>query len=301
MKKILITGANSYIGTSVEKWLLLQNQEAGRESYGIDTLDMQETDWRKCDFSQYDTIFHVAGIAHADIGKVSEETKALYYRVNTELTAETAAKAKREGAGQFIFMSSIIVYGDSAPVGRTKRIHADTVPNPSNFYGDSKWQAEQRILPMAEENFAVAVLRPPMIYGKGSRGNYPLLAKLAGKVPVFPDIHNERSMLHIDNLCAFIQKLMDGGQGGIFFPQNDAYVTTAEMVREIARVRGKKVRLWKLLNPLVYLAAGIPGKIGGMANKAFGSITYDREMSEKEITGYQVRSLKESIEQTETI
>ena len=98
MKRILITGANSYIGTSFEEYM------KEYDGYQIDTLDMKNPEWRNYDFSIYDTVFHVAGIAHADVGHVSEEVRKLYYKVNTELTAETAMQAKKSGVRQFIYM-----------------------------------------------------------------------------------------------------------------------------------------------------------------------------------------------------
>lgn len=183
-EKILITGANSYIGTSFEKYV--------KENYGsefqVETVDMIDGSWRDKDFSGFDVVFHVAGIAHADVGNVSEEVKKKYYAVNTDLSIETAKKAKADGVSQFVFMSSAIVYGDSAPAGKEKRITRDTEPQPANFYGDSKWQADKGVRELEDENFTVTVLRPPMIYGKGSKGNYPTLAKLAKKLPLFPDI-----------------------------------------------------------------------------------------------------------------
>ena len=179
MKKILITGANSYIGTSFERYMA-----QWPDQYQVDTVDMIDGSWREKDFSQYDCVYHVAGIAHSDTGNVSEERKAFYYQINTDLTEETAKKAKAEGVKQFIFMSSAIVYGDSAPIGKTKVITADTPVSPANFYGDSKVQAENRILPLNDDSFKVVILRPPMIYGPGSKGNYPILSKLAQKLPV---------------------------------------------------------------------------------------------------------------------
>ena len=299
MKRILITGQGSYIGTTVERYLQEYNASQGRELYRIDTISLLEDSWKNYDFAPYDAIFHVAGIAHADVGNVSEETKALYYQVNRDLALQTAMKAKAQGVKQFIYMSSVIVYGDSAPVGQKKHITKDTPLSPANFYGDSKKQAEEALLPLTDPDFQVAVLRPPMIYGKNSKGNYPLLAKLAGVAPVFPDIFNQRSMLYVENLAEFVRRLIESGQGGIFFPQNAEYTTTSQMVRAIGEVKGKHVRLWKVLNPLVKLAAHVPGKIGGLVNKAFGSLTIDQELSKGGFDGYQIFSWEESIRRTE--
>lgn len=298
MKKILITGKSSYIGTAVAKYLREYNVTQKQEMYQIDTISQRQEGWESYDFAPYDVILDVTGIAHADIGRVTEEEKRLYYTVNCDLAVQTAKKAKKEGVKQFIYMSSIIVYGDSAPVGKSKRITAQTQPAPSNFYGDSKWQAEQQLSVLETDDFHVAILRPPFIYGVGSKGNYSLLSKIATKSPVFPTIRNERSMLYIENLCEFIRLLAEEGTGGVFFPQNGKYSTTAEMVKFIAESKGKRIRLWRILNPFVKLASKCPGKIGNLVNKAFGSLSYDMSMSEWP-SGYQLYGLQESVKRIE--
>ncbi len=299
MKRILITGADSYVGSSVERYLLEYNGTHGREIYRIDTISLLEETWKNYDFAPYDTVFHVAGIAHSDVGKVTEETKALYYQVNRDLALETAAKAREQGVKQFIYMSSVIIFGESAPVGGRKHISGQTPPAPANFYGDSKWQAEKCLRRLETESFRVAVLRPPMIYGKGSKGNYPVLSYLAGKLPVCPAVDNERSMLYVENLAEFVRLLVDDGRGGIFYPQNAEYTVTAHMIRLIGQEKGKKVRLWSFLNPFVSIAAKLPGIPGGLVNKAFGNLTIDQDLSREAFDGYQIYSLEESIHRTE--
>ena len=293
-KRVLITGANSYIGVSFDTWA----KKHYPNELTVDTVDMIDGSWREFDFSTYDCVFHVAGIAHADVGNVSEERKQFYYQINRDLAIETAEKAKREGVRQFVFMSSAIIYGDSAPYGKQKMITADTEPSPANFYGDSKWQADKGVRALQSGDFNVAVLRPPMIYGKGSKGNYPTLAKMAKKLPVFPNVNNERSMLYIDNLTEFLCQLMLRGDTGIYFPQNAEYTKTADMVREIAAVSNHKIWVTKVFNWAVALASHIPGKIGGLTNKAFGNMTYDQALSEYDFE-YRVADLKRSIQLTE--
>ena len=294
MKKVLITGANSYIGVSFERYAA----EHYPKRFSIDTTDMIDGSWREKDFSTYDVVFHVAGLAHADVGNVSEAVKAKYYAVNTDLAIETAAKAKEQGVRQFVFMSSAIVYGESAPYGKKRRITRDTEPTPANFYGDSKWQADKGVRKMADDSFNVTVLRPPMIYGKGSKGNYPTLAKMAKKLPLFPDINNERSMLYIENLCEFLCQVMMRGKGGVFWPQNAEYSRTSELVRQVAAVSGHTIWVSNLWNWAVVFASKMPGKIGGLANKAFGNMSYDQSMSRYDFD-YIVADLKTSIERTE--
>lgn len=295
MKKILITGANSYIGTSFEAWA--KKRYPGE--FEIDTVDMVDESWREKSFAGYDAVFHVAGIAHADVGHVSEERKAFYYKINRDLAIETARKAKEDGVSQFVFMSSMIVYGESAGLGKKKVITKDTKPHPANFYGDSKWQADKGVRKLADDSFHVAVLRPPMIYGKGSKGNYPLLAKMAKKLPVFPDVQNERSMLYIENLCEFLCQLMIKGESGIFWPQNAEYTRTTDMVRMIAKASGHRINVSKNWNWILDMTNIIPGKTRELTNKAFGNFSYDQAMSKYDFD-YQKYDLQSSIRRTET-
>lgn len=284
MKKILITGKNSYIGTSLEKWLAKEP-----ENYQVDTVSTRDGIWEEKDFSSYDVVFHVAGIAHVS---ADPKMKDLYYKVNRDLTINIAEKAKSEGVKQFIFMSSIIVYGDSTSNKRV--ITRETIPKPSNFYGDSKLQAEKGLEFLENDSFKIAIIRPPMIYGKKSKGNYPRLSKIAQKTPIFPDFDNQRSMLHIDNLCEFLKLMIDNVESGIFFPQNKEYVKTSDMVSLIGKVHGRKIKLTKILNPFLKIFFRI-----NTVNKAFGNLIYEEEISRYAKANYQIKNLKQTIVSTE--
>lgn len=288
MKKILITGADSYIGTSFEKWL-----SKYPDKYLVDTIDMKDGLWKNKNFSHYDVVFHVAGIAHVSSDPKMED---LYYKVNQDLTIDTAKKAKAEGVKQFIFMSSIIVYGDSSHINKKRVITKDTIPLPTNFYGNSKLQAEKGIKRLEDDRFKIVIIRPPMIYGKGSKGNYPRLASFAKKLPVFPDIDNERSMLHIDNLCEFIRLMIKNEEHGLFFPQNEEYVKTSEMVSLISDVHGKRIKVTKVFNPILRFIANF----FGIVNKAFGNLVYEKGMT-KYKENYRIRNFEESIQLTEAV
>ena len=297
-RKVLITGSGSYIGDSFSEY--------AKEHYpalNIDTLDMLDPEWKNKSFSEYDIVYHVAGLAHADVGNVDEDTKAKYYAVNTDLAVEVCLKAKEDGVKEFVFMSSMIVYGDSAPYGKSKIVDDHTVPAPSNFYGDSKLQADVAVREMANGDFKVVVLRPPMIYGKNSKGNYQTLSKLARKLPVFPNVDNERSMLYIDNLCEFLCQLMLVKKfekpSVVLIPQNAEWTKTSEMVKEIAETAGKNIWISSIMRPAVWMAGKVPGKIGGLVNKAFGNSVYAQSLSRYEGLDYQKVSLKESVKRTE--
>ena len=298
MRKILITGAGSFIGTSFENYI---KNHANHDEYEISVMDTltgklvggeSEDIWN---FDGYDVVFHVAGIAHADVGKVTEEGKELYRKVNTELAIETAKKAKAAGVKQFIFMSSAIVYGASSPIGKEKIITKDTKPEPENFYGESKLNAETGLLELSAGDFKVVILRPPMIYGPGCKGNYNSLRKFALKLPIFPKVKNERSMLYIDNLCEFVRLMIDNEESGIFHPANAETSNTSEMVKMIAEAHGKKKALMGGLTWLLKLLSHFTG----LVNKAFGNLTYAEELTEYK-ENYRVYSLAESITATET-
>lgn len=284
--KVLITGKNSYVGNSLGKWL-----QQDPEKYEIDFISLRDHSWNEESFSFYDVVVHVAGIAHVSTDPKMEEK---YYKVNRDLTIEVAKKAKREGVRQLIFLSSIIVYGENIENGGI--IDKNTKPNPSNFYGRSKLEAEKGIETLNDTTFKVAILRPPMIYGKESKGNYPKLAKAAKILPIFPDFENQRSMLHIDNLCEFIKLLIENEEAGLFFPQNSEYVKTSEMVKVIAEVHGKKIKLVKFFNPIIEMFLNNRG----IVNKVFGSLFYDKEISIYKVN-YQNKSFEESILETEGI
>ena len=300
-RKVLITGAGSYIGEVYRTYVA----EHYKENFSVDAVDMLNPMWKDHTFSKYDIVYHVAGIAHADVGNVSDETKEKYYAVNTDLAIEVAKKAKKDGVKEFVFMSSMIVYGDSAPYGKHKIVDEHTVPAPANFYGDSKLQADVVVRELADDQFKVIVLRPPMIYGKGSKGNYPTLAKLAKKLPVFPKVDNERSMLYIENLCEFLCQIMLVKEfkenSMVLIPQNREWTSTSDMVEEISRVNGGKIHLVKGMKLFVVIGGMIPGKIGTLITKAFGNSCYARSVSEYKGIDYQKVSLRRSIKITETI
>lgn len=284
MKKVLVTGVNSYVGNRFAEWV-----KQYPDDYDVDRISVRDDKWKEIDLSIYETILHVAGIAHVSTDPNLEE---LYYKVNRDLTIELANQAKVAGVKQFIFMSSIIVYGDS----KAEKIVIDrqTKPNPSNFYGRSKLEAEEGIRSLESNEFKVAIVRPPMIYGKDSKGNYPKLAKAARMLPVFPNIDNERSMLHIDNLSEFLRLIIKNRDDGLFFPQNSRYVKTSEMVKAIAEVHDKKIQLTKMFNPILKLMISRVN----IVNKVFGNLVYDQELSTyREV--YHINGLSESIKATE--
>lgn len=280
MKKILITGQNSYVGNSFEKWL-----KGHPGQYKIDKISLRDDSWKVNDFTGYDTVLHTAGIAHR---QETKENKEIYYKVNRDLAYEVAKKAKDDGVSQFVFLSSMSVYGKE-----TGFITINTEPKPKSNYGKSKLEAEKLIKSLGNEGYKVAILRPPMIYGKGCKGNYVQLSRLAVKLPLFPKINNKRSMIFTDNLSELIRKIIDKNECGLYFPQNEEYVCTSELVKLIAEYHRKGIILTKLFNPIISLF-----KIS-ILNKVFGDLVYDKSMSIEKEMEYRLVNFKESVESTE--
>lgn len=282
MTKVLITGAGSYVGESVRAYLL--NTAPGQ--FEIDAVDTMNDAWKQADFTRYDVVFHVAGIAHVN---ADPKMESLYYKVNRDLTIDVARAAKAAGVKQFVFMSSQIVFHESQSL-KTEVLTAETPPNPNGFYGDSKLQAETGLHELECDSFKVCILRPPMIYGPNSKGNFPRLAELATKTPIFPCWHNKRSMLYIDNLAEFVKQAVLRGLSGTFYPQNRELTDTVEIIRFFAQAANHGIWITRLLNPFVWLGSFFLQPL----NKMFATYYYDPRMSKYDFE-YQVVGFEESL------
>lgn len=260
-KKILIAGSGSYIGEMFKTYLLQYG------NYTVETFETVSDSWKMLNFSGYDAVYDVAGIAHI---KETKKNRHLFYQVNRDLAVELAKKAKKEGVKQFIYLSSMSVYGVIDGV-----IDEQASINPTSAYGRSKAEAEQLLWQLNDENFIVSIVRPPMVYGKGCKGNYQWLRKYALKIGYFPEYYNNRSMIYIDNLSSAVRGIIHNEQSGVYFPQNKEYICTCDMIQKIAEANGKKIICNKFLNPVVELVA----KRVNVCKKVFGSLTYVQDMN----------------------
>lgn len=274
MKKILITGAGSYIGEATKEYLMMYP-----DCYTVDVKDTIKWKPEKKDFLGYDVVFNVAGVAHI---KETKDNKHLYYEINRDLAIQIAEAAKAAHVKQFIHLSTMSVYGIL-----TGHITKDTSVNPLSAYGLSKAEADVRIKELEDENFAFCCLRPPMVYGKGCKGNYQSLRSFALRTPIFPDFNNGRSMVYIGNLCCFVRECIDQEKKGLFFPQNKEYVRTSDMVRLIADNHRKKIVFTKIFNLIIRI---LPFDV---IKKVFGTLTYEC------VDSIETYGFEESIRQTE--
>ena len=261
MKRVLIAGKDSYIGTHFRDYLKQFPNE-----YYVEELDVRDASWKQFDFSKFDVVYHVAGIAHI---KETKENANLYYKVNRDLAVDIANLAKTNGVKHFIFMSSMSVYG---LIYSKELITKKTATNPKTNYGKSKLQAENEILKLADDNFKVSVLRPPMVYGKNSPGNMTKLVNMVKKIHIFPTLKNERSSITIEKLCECILDTIKYEKKGIILPQNDQYMCTYDTIRN--QMNEENVGVWyiSLFNPLLKIMIG---KVG-VVTKMFGDLKYEK-------------------------
>lgn len=284
MKRVLILGKDSYLGESLYSWL-----KKYPDSYEIDLAVTKDGEWKNKNFANFDTVVNFAGIAH--INNITPDLEGLFYSVNRDLAVEMCSWAKEHGVKQFIQFSSMNVYGDYCGV-----VTDCMKTNPTSFYGRSKLEGDEGIHKLADDNFAVASIRPPFVYGKGCKGNYNTVRKLALKLPVFPTYRNKKSMIYIDNLCEFIRLTIDTGSGGVFTPQNKELVSTSELVNEIARNNQHKILRTSVFNWSIPILM----RITGLAKKAFIDDSYSLELSDYYDWKYCVVSFEESIKRTES-
>lgn len=284
-KKILITGANSYIGQSFKKWI----DHSNSEEMIIEMISVRDDAWKKMDFGLYDTIINVAGLAHVS---TDPNLKEIYYKVNRDLAINLAEKGKFDGVKQFIFLSSMIVYGEKNGLKSPNIISQDTPMNPIDFYGDSKLQADVKIQSLADKEFKTAVIRTPMVYGPNSTGNFPKLLLMAKRNAIFPKINNKRSMIYIDVLSEFLRQCILNDATGVFFPQNEDYVSTSDIILNTRMLLGKKTYFISAFNFLILFFS----RRARLINRVYGSKVYSRELSKYEFSYNLNLSLKESIQ-----
>ncbi len=284
--KILITGKNSYIGNQFMDWVRKE------PDFEVTSISLRGESWRQMDFSRYDTIIHLAGIVHKKEKEVSPEK---YYEINRDLTGAVANKAKAEGVGQFVFFSTMAVYGERDSLEQKVVITGDTKEEPESDYGKSKLEGENKLKALESDTFKVAILRPPMVYGKDCPGNYDRLRKLSLHWGLYPNIRNQRSMIYVENLLAALKGIIEYNKQGYFFPQDVEYVETLDMIKEIRRVYQKKTVVINLVKPVMRLL----GKKSSVIKKVFGNLCYEQSLSKLSDIDYQKVSMKEGIRKIE--
>lgn len=285
---ILIIGKNSYIGNHIDKWLTDNGHQ-------VKQLDAVSEDWKQYDYSIFDTIVHVAGIVH----RPNCKDWNLYKSVNTEMPVSIATKAKSQGVKQYIFISTMGVYA------ACKRLNGFIIDketplstDDSCYYSRSKILAEKGLNEIRENTFNVAIVRPPSVYGKGCKGGYITGFKsIASKLPIIPKAYEKgiQSFIYIDNLCECIRLIIEKRMSGIFCPQDDEIPNANRLLEVICNGIGKKYRSSSFLGSCLKLISFLP-----IVKKAYGGISYSRELSQISEFNYIVVPFREGMKLTVT-
>lgn len=284
--KVLITGSGSYIGRNIKAWL------ENTDEFIVDELDMENPDWINYDFRPYDTVIHVAAIVHRK-NKIPWST---YYKVNTILPYKVAKKTRESHVEQFVFFSSMAVYGQGKKLPMGNIIDEKTKLIPKNHYGRSKLAAEIKIQKLSTQDFKISILRPPNIYGYGCPGNYiSSFVKLVRLTPVIPVIYRDckQGLLYIDNLCSFIYQLIVDRKEGVFHPQDGEGISTFELISEIADLTHKKVVCSSILGKIISYFHKVP-----LVIKIFGGVSYSRSLSKRPYNNYSTVDFKNGLMKT---
>jgi UDP-glucose 4-epimerase len=257
--KVLITGKNSYIGSSVKAYIEKQDS-----SIDITEISLRNIDLKSIDFSSYDVVFHVAGIAHISENKSLEKQ---YFLINRDLAIQVAERAKTQGVKKFIFTSSLAIYGKDNYFWNQNPIEVEEY-SPTSAYGKSKLEADLYLQTLSSNQFKVYILRLPMVYGPNSKGNLPKLERLADKLFILPQLKNIRSVLHIDNLSKLCFALIKFDLSSrVLLPQDNLYFSTSEFMTLYRKNKNKVVIKSFLLALLVFLGSFLFKFI----NKVFGN------------------------------
>ena len=280
--KILVLGKNGYVSRCFQEYM------TDKDGYTVDAISVRGDSWKKISFAGYDAVFNTTGLAHNDARKGSDEK---FIVLNVTLAEELAKKAKSDGVFSFIHMSSMIVYGDSEGVGKFTPITKDTIPCPENIYGKSKLMGEEALKKLEDDAFHVALIRSSRVYGEKDTDSIQMLTKFAKKMPVFPNVKNSISMIYSDNLCELVRLIAENKSSGVFFPQQENYICTSKLVKDISVAAGHKLWCTKIFNPILL---GPMRKVG-IVSKVFGNEGFDRSLSNHFDGKYRVVSYKESV------
>lgn len=269
MHKIIVTGASGFIG----KNFIEQSQE-----YELLSIDLLSKELISFCFEGYECVLHLAGIAH----KFRKIDDNLIYAINRDLTLKVALKAKDEGVRHFVFMSTVKVYGETTY--GTNHWDENTVCNPLDSYALSKLEAEYELLKIQSDNFKVAIIRCPLVYGPGVKANMLRIVKLTDRFCLLPfgNIDNRRSMVYIGNLVAFIKGVIDKSASGIFLTSDDTSISVTMLIRKISISLNKPVYLFAL--PVLFIKF-IKCFKPTLANRIWGSLEVNNYLTHKKL-GY---------------
>jgi nucleoside-diphosphate-sugar epimerase len=307
---VLLTGSSGFVGSALIIRLLKDKVAlravVRRENYqlpmDVDSVRVREltarNDWRES-LSRVDAVIHLAARVHVMHDKVADPMTE-FRLVNVECTLNLARQAAEAGVRRFVFVSSIKVNGESTLIGHS--FSAEDEPNPQDSYGISKHEAEQGLRLLAEETgMEVVIIRPPLVYGPGVKANFAsMMSWLARGVPLpFGAIHNQRSLVALDNLVDFIVTCLEHPKAAnqTFLVSDGDDMSTTQLLQRLGAALGKPARLIPVPVGAMQYAATLLGK-GAVAQRLFGSLQVDNSKT-SDLLGWQpVVSVEEAVRKT---
>ncbi|WP_163468934.1 NAD-dependent epimerase/dehydratase family protein [Fusobacterium sp. IOR10] len=271
-KTLMITGASGFIGSNFIKRY--------EDKYNIIQVDLLKTSPEELNYERVDTILHLAALVHQMNGAPREK----YFEVNTDLTKRVAENAKKNKVKHFVFYSTVKVYGyDGDLHNHSMVLNEESQCNPKNDpYGESKWEAEKILRILEDTNFKVSVIRPPMVYGQGVKGNMQSLIKLIEKLPMLPFNYdkNRRSLVNIENLMYLTSLVIDTEKEGVFLPLDEKNISLKEIYEGIEKGINKKRINIKLIQPFFWLLTKIKPNI---MVRLYGSLQFENKLTRKKL------------------
>ncbi|MFC2098661.1 NAD-dependent epimerase/dehydratase family protein [Bacteroidota bacterium] len=267
MTKILITGANSFVGTNFKIYSRYRDVEE------ISLLNNEPED---IDFSKYNVVIHLAAIVHQS----KKITKSEYFQINKDLCLRVADNAKKAGISQFIFLSTVKVYGKFIP--ESGLLNEDSKCVPGDFYAQSKYEAEIGLIKRGDMNFTVSIIRTPLVYGERVKANMLRMVKLVDTNPLLPfgRMENKRDFTYIENLVSFIDQIISKNASGIFIVKDEKAISTTDLVNYLSKHLGRKVTLFKLPKLFRKFCTFFAPDV---MDRLYGSLEFDNEKTKMKI------------------
>jgi nucleoside-diphosphate-sugar epimerase len=293
LKKVLVTGANGFLGRAISAALLEQGFDvlcATRSPYQLDGAKTiiisaleEQTDWAEY-LAGVDCVIHTAARVHI-ARDTAQDSYDEFQKVNVIGTLNLAQQAAQCGVGRFIFISSIGVNGkqNTIPFLETDK------PNPQGSYAISKQEAEQELLSLAKNTgLQVVIIRPPLVYGDKAPGNFGSLVRWVSRGVPLPlgAVNNKRSFVALDNLVSFIVHCISHPKAAneIFLISDGEDVSTKELIKRTAKAFGKRSMLVPAPVSLMEFAAKLIGK-EELATRLFGPLQVDSTKA-RELLGW---------------
>ncbi|GAB1234036.1 UDP-glucose 4-epimerase family protein [Ferrigenium sp. UT5] len=291
---VLVTGANGFVGAAlVEKMRErgLASRCAVRAAAQIDGCSESvevgginaRTDWRTV-LQGIDVVIHLAARVHV-MEESAADPLAAFREVNVAGTENLARQAAAAGVKRLVYVSSIKVNGEETAEGHAFR--EDDVPLPQDPYGISKWEAEQALHRIATETgLEVVIVRPPLVYGPGVKGNFAQMLKVVQRGIPLPlaSVHNQRSLVYLGNLvdALLLCATHPAAAGQTYLVSDGEDVSTPELLRRLGKAMGRPARVFLCPPALLKLAGRLTGK-SDQVERLLGSLQVDSGKIRREL------------------